>query len=399
MLRRLAKGWSEVTNAEPGQRALHAVHKPGAFLDQALALPIGPLGVLFGKRRYAHHAAMAPVPPQPAQKPPLEQFGVEPIGLGPSMFPRYRDTRGVDHMRLDTTRLQPARQPETVAPGFEGQRNPRDCAAGLYRLVAPAMQQGKQSFWTRLQLLARLTFDARKHTANQPARLAQLEDGNDRAILVQGDEGPAQVIRLGHCGTPSVRGKRRSCHVLAARPIASPRPKSVRRICWRCQVVPSHRRPSALGRQTSCALTRDRTLMQGGLYDPVPPSSIPLLSRRMRAFSGMPRDFQAGRQATKLWTEACQSEFESAPSCGEAKRTPIRPAALRGSRISETHETTKGSAELKFRIQSSPADSPSLSGFRLRPRKDAGFPPLWRPFGAAVSAETRKVQQPRAEEG
>src|SRR5215467_1323237 len=204
MLRRLAKGWSEVTNAEPGQRALHAVDKPGAFLDQALALPIGPLGVLFGKRWYAHHAAMAPFPPQPAQKPPLEQFGVEPIGLGPSMFPRYRDTRGVDHMRLDTTRLQPARQPETVAPGFEGQRNPRDCAAGLYRLVAPAMQQGKQPFWTRLQLLARLTFDARKHTANQPARLAHLDDGNDRAILVQGHQGPAQIVRLGHRGTPSI---------------------------------------------------------------------------------------------------------------------------------------------------------------------------------------------------
>jgi len=38
MLRCVAQGWSEVTNAEPGQRALHAVHKPGAFLDQALAL-------------------------------------------------------------------------------------------------------------------------------------------------------------------------------------------------------------------------------------------------------------------------------------------------------------------------------------------------------------------------
>jgi hypothetical protein len=49
-------------SGEPGQRALHAVHKPGAFLDQALALPIGPLGVLFGKRRHAHHAAMAPFP-------------------------------------------------------------------------------------------------------------------------------------------------------------------------------------------------------------------------------------------------------------------------------------------------------------------------------------------------
>src|SRR5215472_4158933 len=90
------QGWSEVTNAEPGQRALHAVHKPGAFLDQALALPIGPLGVLFGKRRYAHHAAMAPFPPQPAQKPALQQFGVQSVGLGPTMLPRYRDTRGMD---------------------------------------------------------------------------------------------------------------------------------------------------------------------------------------------------------------------------------------------------------------------------------------------------------------
>ena len=33
---------------------------------------------------------------------------------------------------------------------------------------------------------------------------AHLDDGNDRAILVQSDEGPAQVVRLGHQGTPSV---------------------------------------------------------------------------------------------------------------------------------------------------------------------------------------------------
>src|SRR5262249_21786717 len=66
---------------------------------------------------------------------------------------------------------------------------------------------------------------------------------------------------------------------------------------------------------------------------------------------------------------------------------------LPGLRISETRETTEGSAELEFRIQFPPADSPSLSGFRLRPRKEAGFRPFWRPCGAAVSAETRKAQQ------
>src|ERR1700746_2636476 len=89
MLHRVAQGWSEVTNAEPGQRALHAVRKPRAFLDQALALPIGPLGVLFGNRWHARHAAMAPFATQPSQEPALQQRGVEPIGLGPAMF---RDT-------------------------------------------------------------------------------------------------------------------------------------------------------------------------------------------------------------------------------------------------------------------------------------------------------------------
>src|SRR6516165_1221821 len=221
MLGCVAQGWSKVTNAEPGQRALHAVDKPGAFLDQALALPIGPLGVLFGKRWHAHHAAMAPFAPKPTKEPPLEQFGVEPIGLGPAMFPRHGHTRGMDHVRLDATRRKPARQPETVAAGFESQRNPRNIAAGFDRLISPAMQQGKQPFGARLQLLARLTLNAGKHTANQPTRLAQFDDGNDRAILVQGDEGPAQVVRLGHRGTPSVRLQRRSCHVLAARPIES----------------------------------------------------------------------------------------------------------------------------------------------------------------------------------
>src|SRR5215813_10934055 len=166
MLRRVAQGWSEVTNAEPGQHALHAVDKPGAFLDQALALPIGPLGILFGKRRHAHHAAMAPFAPQPTQEPPLEQFGVEPIGLGPSMFPRHGHTRGMDHVRLDATRRKPARQPEAVAAGFEGKRNPRDRATGPDRLIPPAMQQSKQLFWARLQLFAWLTLNAGKHAGN-----------------------------------------------------------------------------------------------------------------------------------------------------------------------------------------------------------------------------------------
>src|ERR1700756_4753772 len=125
----------------------------------------------------------------------------------PAMFARYGDTRGMDHMHLHPMHTKPARQPEAVSTSFEGQCNPRDLAAGpagLDRLVAPAMQQAKQPFCTRLQLLARLALNAGKHTGNQPTRLAHLDDGNDCAILVQGDEGPAQVVRLGHRGTPLV---------------------------------------------------------------------------------------------------------------------------------------------------------------------------------------------------
>src|ERR1700756_5518574 len=51
--------------------------------------------------------------------------------------------------------------------------------------------------------------------------LAHLDDGNDRAILVQGHEGPAQIVRLGHRGTPSIDVSDEIA-ILAARPIASP---------------------------------------------------------------------------------------------------------------------------------------------------------------------------------
>ena len=65
----------------------------------------------------------------------------------------------MDHVSLDAARRKPARQPKTVAASFEGKRNPGDRAAGPDRLILPAMQQAKQPFWVRLQLLARLTLN------------------------------------------------------------------------------------------------------------------------------------------------------------------------------------------------------------------------------------------------
>src|SRR5438477_12391579 len=110
---------------------------------------------------------MAPFSTQPPQEPALQQLGVEPVGFRSAMLPRYRDTRGVDHVRFYSTCLEPARQPEAVAAGFEGQRNPRDSVAGPDRLIPPAMQHGKQPLWARFQLLARLTLNTRNDAANQ----------------------------------------------------------------------------------------------------------------------------------------------------------------------------------------------------------------------------------------
>ena len=62
------------------------------------------------------------------------------------------------------------------------------------------MQHGKQPFGARLQLLVRLTLNTGKHAGNQPARLAQLDDGNDRAILVQGGEHPLKSFGWGMAG-------------------------------------------------------------------------------------------------------------------------------------------------------------------------------------------------------
>src|SRR3974390_3928139 len=93
------------------------------------------------------------------------------------------------------------------------------------------MQQSKQPLWARLQLLARLTPNAGKDAANQPARLAHLDDGNDRAILVQGHEGPAQIVRLGHRGTPSIDVSDEIA-ILAARPIASLRWRKMDSNLW-----------------------------------------------------------------------------------------------------------------------------------------------------------------------
>jgi hypothetical protein len=56
-----------------------------------------------------------------------------------------------------------------------------------------------------------------RHTPKQPTRLAYLDHGNDRGVLLNGDIAPVQVVPA---GTPSVSGSD-DVHPLAAQPAAS----------------------------------------------------------------------------------------------------------------------------------------------------------------------------------
>ena len=91
----------------------------------------------------------------------------------------------------------------------------------------------------------------------------------------------------------------------------------------------------------------------------------PVAIAQMHAFSGMRRLSSRQTSDEALEPKPVNPEVESKFSPA-AKRTPCDPLFLPGSRISETRETTGGSAELKFRIHSPPAKS--LQTFGSYPR-------------------------------
>ena len=144
---------------------------------------------------------MFPLAAQPAEKGSFQQCRVEPIGLRPAMFTRNGNAVRVDHIGFDAVPPQPAGQPEAVAPRLERDRDPVDFAPDLLRFVAPAMQQLEQSCFVRVQLLCRVPLDSRNNAGDEPGRLAHLDHCDQRAILVESGERPAQVIRLWH-GAP-----------------------------------------------------------------------------------------------------------------------------------------------------------------------------------------------------
>ncbi len=86
----------------------------------------------------------------------------------------------------------------------------------LFRFLSPSMQQLQQCALVDFELLQRLALDARHDTGNEPARLAHLDDGDQRAVRFEGIEGSAQVVQLLHGGAPSVQISVDGCNILAA---------------------------------------------------------------------------------------------------------------------------------------------------------------------------------------
>src|SRR5271163_1563001 len=110
----------------------------------------------------------------------------------------------MDDAHLNTSRLQPPRKPETVAPGLESKRNPFDHLAGLDRLVMPALYPSQQHIRIRPKLLQGLAVNAGSHSSHKPTRRAHFNDNYQSGVLIKGDERAAQIINLGHGEPPSL---------------------------------------------------------------------------------------------------------------------------------------------------------------------------------------------------
>jgi hypothetical protein len=161
---------------------------------------------------------------EPAEEGALEQLGVEAVGLGPAVLAGDGDAGGVDHVRLDAARPQPAGQPEAVAAGLEGHGHSRDRAPGLGGLAAPALEKAEQRLLVGFELLERLPLDAGDDPGHEPTRLAQLDDRDERAVRLEGSKAPAQAIRIRHGSAPPVArngeraARRRSLHSFCTSP-------------------------------------------------------------------------------------------------------------------------------------------------------------------------------------
>jgi hypothetical protein len=199
-----AQGRLEAAHAQASEGGLDPVDHARALGHQALVLAGWALGILLRERGHRGHAAMATLAAEPAEEGALEQLGIQPVRLGPPVLTRDGDARRVDHVRLDPANAQPAGEPEPVAASLVGNRDALDSTTSLGRFAAPALEQAQQRCRVRLQLLERLPLDAGDDPSHKPARLAHVDDRDQSAVLLQGNKGPAQAVRLRHGGAPLV---------------------------------------------------------------------------------------------------------------------------------------------------------------------------------------------------
>jgi hypothetical protein len=105
---------------------------------------VRPFGIFFFHRRDPRHAAVIRFSTQPPKECPLQEFGIQPIGLRPSMLARHGDTRRVDDIPLDITCSKPAGQPEAITASLEGDRDALDLAARSDCIALPSLQEPQQ---------------------------------------------------------------------------------------------------------------------------------------------------------------------------------------------------------------------------------------------------------------
>src|SRR5712675_659252 len=119
--------------------------------------------------RDCDHLAVITFAAEPTEKGAFEQLGVETVGLGAPVFTRYCYTRCVDNVGFDAACSEPARQPETIPAGLEGNCNAFDLPSRFLRFLTPAIEKLQQCALVDRELLQWLALDARHDAGNEPA--------------------------------------------------------------------------------------------------------------------------------------------------------------------------------------------------------------------------------------
>src|SRR5258707_13545519 len=103
---KLAHGRAQSAKAEAGKYRLDLVDNPRLLSDQILALTVRSPRVFLLDRRDCHHAAMARLAAQPAEKNAHQKFRIETIGLRAPGVRATLSASGLDAWCVSTARPQ-----------------------------------------------------------------------------------------------------------------------------------------------------------------------------------------------------------------------------------------------------------------------------------------------------